>query len=140
MQRVFIDSDPPGASVELEKCGASEAERKTPATLLLPRRVKRCTVLLLHDGYVPARVMLERRYSPRPVAEDGIAVVDALCDPDLIGCDTLSDLIIVGTVGALLWGVGKGVDAIAGSNYQLEPRDVLVTLQPDGLTRRSATP
>ena len=58
MQRVHIATDPEGAAVELTRCGVKDTDLKTPVTVFIPRRVKRCSILLLHEGYEPARVML----------------------------------------------------------------------------------
>jgi hypothetical protein len=128
MQRVVIETDPPGASVELEACGVNPEERTTPVTILIPRRVKRCSVLLLHDGYEPARVILQRRRA-EPVPTGGAAVAEGICD--LAECDSLTDLFVAATVGGLIYGVSKGVDAVAGSNWELEPRSVQITLVPE---------
>ena len=138
VQKVYIESDPSGAVVELEKCGRQPKDLRTPTDLFISRRVKRCTVHIALDGYEPARVMLQRRpadYSPADRAEDIAEVCGAYGE----NCNSLTDLLILGTVGVFLWGVGKGVDAAAGANYQLEPRHVRVELQPHA-TRRSAAP
>jgi hypothetical protein len=128
MQRVLIETDPAGASVELEECGLKDEERTTPVTIFIPRRVKRCSVLLLHDGYEPARVILQRRRA-EPVPTGGAAVAEGICD--LAECDSLTDLFVAVTVGGLIYGVSKGVDAVAGSNWELEPGSVQITLVPE---------
>lgn len=122
MQRVTIESDPPGAEVELIGCGV-DGLRTTPATVFIPRRVKRCSVLLLHDGFEPARVFLERRRAPSP---GDVMIFEELCGD----CDSLTDVLIAAAIGGILFGVSRGVDAAAGSNYELEPSHVQVALMP----------
>ena len=122
MQRVFVETDPPGAVVELEGCASNSDDRQTPLTLMIPRRVTRCSVLIFRDGYEPARVMLERRRAPQVVS--GGEVFSAILDES----DDLEEFVGVAILGGVVYGIGKGVDAIAGSNYQLEPRHVQVAL------------
>ena len=124
VQRVRIASDPPGAVVELTGCGVAAEERTTPVTVMIPRRVKRCSVLLLHEGYEPARVILARRRAPEP--ESRHAVFDDLCGD----CNSLEDVFVAATVGGLLYGIGRGVDAAAGANYELDPREVQIAMVP----------
>lgn len=128
VQKVYIESDPAGAAVELEKCGRQPKDLRTPTDLFISRRVKRCTVLVTLDGYEPARVMLQRR----PADDDGLTSDDVIdmCGTYGENCNSLSDLLIMGTIGVAFWGVGLGVDAVAGANYELEPRHVRVELQP----------
>jgi hypothetical protein len=129
MQRVVVESDPAGAYIDARGCALREEERRTPATLMIPRRVKRCTLTLSLDGYVPARVFLERRHAERVDTE--VAIFGTLCGDSLENCDSLTDLFVVGAVGGLLYGLSRGVDAAAGSNYELQPNYVSVTLEPD---------
>lgn len=138
VQKVYIESEPAGANVELDKCGRQPKDLRTPTDLFISRRVKRCTIHITLDGYEPARVLLQRRpadYTPAAQAED----LEAVCGPYMEHCNSLTDLLVLGTIGVLVWGVGKGVDAAAGANYQLEPRHVYVELEP-AATRRSAAP
>lgn len=125
MQRVHIASEPEGATVELPRCGVKDAGLKTPVTVFIPRRVKRCSILLLHEGYEPARVMLERRRAENPAYL--IETIDTLCGE----CDSLSDVFISVALGGILWGAARGVDKMAGSDYVLEPRDVEIALVPE---------
>ena len=124
LQRVYIETEPAGASVELEDCGASSDDRQTPLTIMVPRRVTRCSVLIFRDGYEPARVMLERRRAPQVMS--GGEVFSAILDES----DSLEEFVGVAILGGVAYGISKGVDAIAGANYQLEPRHVQVALVP----------
>lgn len=124
MQRVFITSEPEGAEVELIRCGVADDTRTTPVTVLIPRRVKRCSILLVHDGYEPARVMLERRRAENPPYH--LDVFTELCGD----CTSLTDLFVAATLGGVLYGAARGVDKLAGSDYLLEPREVQVALVP----------
>ena len=125
MQRVFIETDPAGASVDLTRCGVRHEELTTPVTVLVPRRVKRCSILLHHEGYEPARVMLERKRAENPAYF--IETVDTLCG----SCDSLSDFVFSVAFGGLLWGAARGVDKMAGSDYVLVPREVQIALVPE---------
>lgn len=125
MQRVHIATDPEGAAVELTRCGVDASNLKTPVTVLIPRRVKRCSILLLHDGYEPARVMLERRHAENPAYF--IETVDTLCGD----CNSFGDIFVSLALGGILWGAARGVDKVAGSDYVLEPREVEIALVPE---------
>lgn len=125
LQRVHIATDPEGAAVELTRCGVRETDLKTPVTVLIPRRVKRCSILLHHDGYEPARVMLERKRAENPAYF--IETVDTLCG----SCDSFSDFFLSLAFGGLIWGAARGVDKMAGSDYVLEPGEVEIALVPD---------
>ena len=144
MQRVLVETEPAGASVELEDCGVRNDERTTPVTILIPRRVKRCSMLLHHEGYEPARVILQRRKA-EPVPT-GAIIATELCGDALENCNSLTDVLVVATFGSLFYGVSKGVDAMAGANYELEPRHVLIPLVPEesvetaGQSDEEATP
>ena len=85
MQRVHIETDPAGAAVDLTRCGVNHEALETPVTVLIPRRVKRCSILLHHEGYEPAGVMLERRRAENP--EYLIQTVDTLCG----SCESFSE-------------------------------------------------
>ena len=125
MQRVSIETDPAGAAVDLTRCGVKHEERTTPVTVLIPRRVKRCSILLHHEGYEPARVMLERKRAENPAYF--IETVDTLCG----SCDSFSDFFLSLAFGGLIWGAARGVDKMAGSDYVLEPREVQIALVPE---------
>ena len=140
MQRVSIQSEPAGAVVELEECGTQREDFRTPVTVLISRRVKRCTIIVTREGYEPARIMLERRRAAPAPGTSGVEVAEAICGPGIVDCSDLTDLLVLGAVGALGWGLGKGVDAIAGANYELEPREVWVELRPLDAIRRSEAP
>ena len=125
MQRVHIATDPEGAAVELTRCGVKDTDLKTPVTVFIPRRVKRCSILLLHEGYEPARVMLERRRAENPAYL--IETIDTLCGE----CDSLSDVFVSVALGGILWGAARGVDKMAGSDYELQPREIEIALVPE---------
>ena len=127
-QEVVIESDPPGAIVETQRCEIDDAERRTPVTLSIPRRVQRCTVLVLQDGYIPERIFLERGPAHVPTAEP---IFGTLCGGDLSDCNSVADVVVMGTIGTILYGISKGVDAATGANFQLEPSHSMIVLQPD---------
>lgn len=129
MQRVVVESDPAGAYVDARGCALRDEERLTPVTLMIPRRVKRCTLTVSLDGYLPARVFLERRHAER--VETEAAIFGELCGDSLQNCNSLTDLFVVGAVGGILYGLSKGIDAAAGSNYELQPNHVSLTLERD---------
>lgn len=126
MQRVFIETDPAGAAVELNRCGVKHSESlQTPVTVLIPRRVKHCSILIHHDGYEPARVMLERKRAENPAYF--FETVDTLCG----SCDSFSDFFLSLAFGGLIWGAARGVDKVAGSDYELQPREIQIALVPE---------
>jgi hypothetical protein len=139
MQRIYVESEPSGAAVELIDCARDEQDLRTPVEIFISRRVSRCTILVTMDGYEPARIMLTRRpadYTSADRAED----IEEICGSNLENCNSLGDLLVLGTIGALVWGVGKGVDAMAGSNYQLEPAEVRAELEPVATEHSAAEP
>jgi hypothetical protein len=123
MQRVHIETEPAGATVELIDCGVVDEERLTPVTAMIPRRVKRCSLLIHKDGYESARVFLERQRAEDPYDE---VIFEEMCGD----CNSLTDLLVAGAIGGVLYGISNGVDALAGSNYHLEPRHVQIALVP----------
>lgn len=124
-QEISVATDPPGASVEI-RCGAPQPVKVTPTTVRLPRRVEPCSLLLTHSGFRPETVVFDSRPSgwvwgnfSGPVAG---GAVGATRQSDQAFIDFLS--------GALLGGVGFGVDALTGAMWQLEPTRVELTLTP----------
>ena len=134
-QDVVIESDPAGAIVETERCGIEARDLRTPVTLEIPRRVERCTVLVLQDGYVPVRIFLQRGPAGVATAEP---IFGTLCGGDLSDCNSVTDVVVMGTLGTILYGISKGVDAATGANYQLEPSYSMIELQPDEATPPAA--
>jgi hypothetical protein len=125
LQRIEIETDPPGAAVDAIRCGVSIGALETPTTIMVSRRAKRCLISLSHSGYYTAIVPLERVISDR-LGENFDAMGIANCDD----CDgpffEWMALAVVGLAGAL---TGVAVDAASGAMYELQPSSLFVELE-----------
>jgi hypothetical protein len=126
LQRIVIESDPSGATVDASRCGVSIGALETPTTIMVSRRAKRCQISLSHSGYYTAVVPLERVISDR-LEGNFDAMEIASCDD----CDgsfyEWMALAVVGLAGAL---TGVVVDAASGAMYELQPSTLFVALEP----------
>jgi hypothetical protein len=124
-QEIRVVSDPAGATVEVD-CGKPQPPAVTPATVRLPRRVEHCSLVLSRPGFHSRTVVFDSTPSgwvwgnfAGPIAG---GAVGATRQSDQAFVDFL--------IGALLGGVGFGVDALTGAMWQLEPPTVEVKLAP----------
>jgi hypothetical protein len=124
-QDVSVATDPPGATVDV-RCGKEQPSAVTPATVRLPRRAEHCSLVLTHPGFQPETVVLESRPSgwlwgnfAGPV---GGGAIGATRGSDQAFVDFLA--------GALIGGIGFGVDALTGAMWELEPNAVARKLTP----------
>jgi hypothetical protein len=79
LQRIGIESDPSGATIDAIGCGVSIGALETPTTIMVIRRAKRCLFSISHSGYYTATVPLERVISDR-LGENFDAMAIANCD------------------------------------------------------------
>jgi hypothetical protein len=126
LQRIEIESDPPGAAVDAIRCGVSIGSLETPTTIMVSRRAKRCLISLSHSGYYTAIVPLERVISDR-LEGNFEAVGIANCDDCGRPFVESMALALVGLAGAL---TGVVVDAASGAMYELQPSSLFVELEP----------
>jgi hypothetical protein len=123
MQRIRVDSDPQDVVVKTDKCGPGSTKRTTtPNVVWVSRRAERCTLTFTADGYVGKRVVLSR-----VIAEEFLENLEAFEVCDTVGCDDPWGFFFL---GGFLAGTGFGIDTITGALYQLEPNEVVVTLEP----------
>lgn len=128
LQRIEIESDPPGAAVDAIRCGVGIGALETPTIIMVSRRAKRCLISISHSGYYTAVVPLERVISDR-LGENFDAMGIANCDDcDRHFVDWMA-LAVVGLAGAL---TGVMVDAASGAMYELQPSSFFVELEPLG--------
>ncbi|MEO8033238.1 MAG: hypothetical protein ABI837_02320 [Acidobacteriota bacterium] len=129
MQRLAIDSDPAGAVISLQHCGAFAIEGAiTPAVVMVSRRVTQCTVAVSKSGYKPISVRLDRHVSPQFAANS--AALTVMCG-DVFECNHVSDLAVAGIVGGALAGAGMATDAVTGAMFELRPALVHAILCTD---------
>ena len=130
MQRIQVQSDPAGATVDLRDCGVGSTKTaKTPATVWVNRRATRCTLTFAADGYRPETARLERRVADASANDFDLAT--ELCEDDASNCNSLTDLFVVGAVAGVLVGGGLGIDAATGARWQQTPSRVAVALQAE---------
>lgn len=100
MDKLRVDSEPPGAQVTLSNGQAGT----TPATFKLPRK-KGVEVEIAKPGYEPQKVFVSSKFS------------DA-------GGTALAGNVLIGGV------IGLGIDGLSGATLSLKPNPVSVTLKP----------
>lgn len=124
-QEVRVVTDPAGAGVEV-RCGKPQPAAVTPATVRLPRRVEECSLVLTLAGFQSETVVFEaspsRWFWANFVAPGVGGTVGATRHSDQAFIDFL--------IGALVGGVGFGLDALTGAMWQLEPAAVELELTP----------
>lgn len=120
LQRIEIESDPSGATVDAIRCGVSIGAMETPTTIMVSRRAKRCLISISHSGYYTSIVPLDRVISDR-LGDNFEAMGIANCD------DCHVALAVVGLTGAL---TGVVVDAASGAMYELQPSRIFAELEP----------
>ena len=122
MQRIRIDSEPQGASVALNKCGAMATKTvTTPAVAWVSRRSTQCRLTFRKPYYEDETVRLDRHTSRKMESyNDG---VDAILDTS----QSFSDVAVLGTV---LLVPSLAVDAASGAMFELKPNIVLVRMTP----------
>ena len=124
-QEISVVTDPAGASVEV-RCGKVQPAAVTPTTVRLPRRVEECSLILTRPGFHSETVVFESSASGWVWANFAAPAAGGT-----IGATRQSDQAFVDfLVGALLGGVGFGVDAMTGAMWQLEPAKVERKLAP----------
>jgi hypothetical protein len=124
-QDIRVDSDPAGATVEI-RCGKPQPAVVTPATVRLPRRVEECSLLLTRPGFQPETVAFESTPSRWFWANFAGPIAGGTS-----GATRHSDLAFIDfLMGALLGGIGFGVDALTGAMWQWEPAHVDRKLTP----------
>lgn len=117
-QRVFVTSDPIGATVNVEECGPWAPESVvTPATVFVSRRATRCRFVVAND-----EVRLSRHFSMRNYSQ---ALVD-LCGDNIENCNSFDDLLMTSVLGAFFFVPSFLVDSASGAIFEQEPRDVLL--------------
>jgi len=123
MQRIRVDSDPQDVVVRTDKCGPGSTKRvRTPSVVWVSRRAERCTLTFTADGYVGRRIVLTR-----VIAEEFLENFEAFEVCADLGCDDPWGFLFL---GGFLAGTGFGIDTITGALYELQPGEVVVTLEP----------
>ena len=124
-QEVSVVTDPAGATVDV-RCGKSQPAALTPTTVRLPRRVEECSLLLTMPGFQSETVVFESSVSGRFWWNFAAPAIGGTS-----GATRHSDLAFIDfLVGALIGGVGFGVDALSGAMWHLEPAAVERKLVP----------
>jgi len=124
-QEVRVVTDPAGATVDV-RCGKLQPAVLTPATVRLPRRAEECSLFLTLPGFHSETVVFEsgadRWFWWNFAAPAAGGTIGATRHSDQAFIDFL--------VGALIGGVGFGVDAMSGAMWEWEPAVVDRKLRP----------
>jgi hypothetical protein len=124
-QEIKVITDPAGASVEVH-CGKPQPAAVTPVTVRLPRRAEQCSLVLTRPGFHSETVVFDS--SPSGWVWGNFAGPIA---GGTSGATRHSDQAFVDFFfGALIGGVGFGIDALSGAMWQLEPATVERKLTP----------
>ena len=118
-QEISVVSDPAGADVEV-RCGKPQPAAVTPTTVRLPRRAEHCSLTLTHPGFHPETVVFDSSPSGWVWANFAAPLVGGIS-----GATRGSDLAFFDFLaGALIGGVGIGIDAMTDAMWHLEPAKV----------------
>lgn len=121
MQRIYVESDPPEARVQTEKCGpGSTKTAQTPGVVWVNRRAEKCTLTISAPQYEPATVVLQRAIADEFL--ENLELVDATCGAG--DCYDFGFFLF----GGLLAGTGFGVDSVTGAMFEQRPNQVWVEL------------
>jgi hypothetical protein len=124
-QEISVVSDPAGANVEV-RCGKVQPAAVTPTTVRLPRRAGECSLILTLSGFQPETVVFDSSPSGWVWANFAAPIAGGT-----IGATRGSDQAFVDfLVGALIGGVGIGIDAMTDAMWHLEPAKVERKLVP----------
>lgn len=124
-QEIMVVTDPAGATVDV-RCGKLQPAAVTPTTVRLPRRVEHCSLILTRPGFHSETVVFDSSASGWVWGNFAAPTVGAA-----IGGTRQSDQAFVDFFfGALIGGVGFGVDALSGAMWQLDPAKVERKLTP----------
>ena len=124
-QTISVVSDPAGANVEV-RCGKTQPTAVTPTKVRLPRRVEQCSLTLSRSGFQSETVVFSSSPSGWVWANFAGPIVGGVS-----GVTRQSDQAFVDFLfGALLGGVGFGIDALTGAAWELEPAEVELELVP----------
>jgi hypothetical protein len=124
VQRVHVDSNPSGATVETSECGpGSTMSATTPATISVSRRATRCQFLLKKPGFHDRTVSLTRHLS-RDI--DGRPKILGLWCAE---CGS-AEMILMSSAYVMLLVPSLAVDFATGSMYELAPPRKVVDLRP----------
>ncbi len=124
-QEISVVSDPAGANVEV-RCGKIQPAAVTPTTVRLPRRVEQCSLTLTRPGFHSETVVFHARPSGWFWANFAGPIIGGVSSATRDSGLAFMDFI----VGALLGGVGFGIDALTGAMWELEPAQVERKLVP----------
>ena len=120
MQKILVDSEPRGAAVTLNNCGAMATKTvTTPAIAWVSRRSTQCRLTFRKPYYEVQTIRLNRHTSPNMDAYGTTA--DIILDTS----DSFGDFAVIGAAILL---PSLAVDAASGSMFELQPNDVLARL------------
>lgn len=124
-QEIKVVTDPAGATVEV-RCGKPQPAAVTPTTVRLPRRVGQCSLVLTRPGFHSETVVFNSSPSGWVWGNFAAPIAGAASGTTRESDQAFVDFFL----GALLGGVGFGVDALSGAMWQLEPAQVERKLVP----------
>ena len=124
-QEIAVVSDPAGADVEI-RCGKAQPAVVTPTTVRLPRRVEECSLILSRPGFQSETVVFESGVSRWFWGNFAGPVVGGTSGATRHSDAAFTDFL----TGAVLGGLGFGIDAITGAMWTLEPARVERKLVP----------
>lgn len=132
LQRIAVDSNPTGASVQLTGCGAgSSARATTPATVFVNRKATQCALAFTLPDHNSRTIPLFRKYSA--ATEKNVKLVDNLCKGE--NCNDPAGVLRVAALGAVVLGATFGIDRVSGAMFEQNRSAVHVDFtQPAPLT------
>ena len=124
-QEISVVTDPAGANVEI-RCGKLQEAAVTPTTVRLPRRVEQCSLVVTRAGFQPETVVFDSSPSGWVWGNFAAPAVAGTIGTTRQSYQAFFDFLL----GALIGGIGFGIDALSGAMWQLEPDKVELRLMP----------
>ena len=125
---LFVDSAPAGAAASIDCERNFRIATTTPAKLVFPRKLQGCALTVQQPGYRSRRIELDQSFSGWFWTNFATGPLLALAVRSSQGGGDLSG----GEVLALLSpGAFFLVDHLRGSKHDYEPKEIMVTLEPE---------
>jgi hypothetical protein len=131
IERITIQSNPPGADAVIDCAGGVKASGVTPASIGIPRHAEGCVLSISKEGMLPQKIQLQRAVSGKywgalwtaAGAVAALALMASYEDGLEYGAILLGPPLVYGLTSA-------AIDASTGRRWLHEPDEIDVKLEP----------